>query len=115
MKTKFKIGAKSTKYGQSPVNTPAKTPVTTVLNGFLNIPLQCLKNSLFYNSNAEYHILKIMKKERIFLIYCSASSVVVLGISDCKIWIFCNNSVRRSLATLLTVGRGTPSSSTTLV
>ena len=66
-------------------------------------------------------MLKIKKiiylKRKKSLIYSSFSEIatVAFGISDCKIWIFCNSSVLRSLATLLTVGLGTPSSSTTLV
>lgn len=47
MNTKFSIGAKSTKYGQSPVNTAAKTPVETVAKWFPKYPINDLKNSLF--------------------------------------------------------------------
>jgi hypothetical protein len=39
IKIRFRIGAKSTKYGQSPVRVIAKTPVTKVAKWFLTYPI----------------------------------------------------------------------------
>ncbi len=80
----------------------------------IEISHQLFEKIIVYNSNAKNQSGIIKKKKE--PIYSSFSEIVVdLGISDCKIWIFCSSSVLRSLATLLTVGLGTPSSSTTLV
>ena len=64
MKTKFSIGAKSTKYGQSPVRTAAKTPVDIVAKLTSSIPHIMCQKFIIYNSNADNHALKIMKKEK---------------------------------------------------
>lgn len=45
--TKFNMGAKSTKYGHSPVRTAANIPVTTVARWFPRYPIIYEKNSLF--------------------------------------------------------------------
>ena len=81
----------------------------------IEISHQLFEKIIVYKSNAENQKIIQLKRKKSRIYSSFSGAVVALGISDCKICIFCNSSVLRSLATLLTVGLGTPSSSTTLV
>ena len=65
MKTKFSIGAKSTKYGHNPVKTAAKTPVLTVAKWISQISHNFIEKIIVYNSNAKDPCLdNIIKKKK---------------------------------------------------
>ena len=77
-------------------------------------------NPYFLQETVEYIVMIIFRlfylikiKNKIFSYYTEGT--VVCWVSDCKTLIFASNSFLRSLATRLTVGLGTPNSSTTFV
>ena len=82
-------------------------------DGFLHNPLLNKKNLQNITLMVDLELVQYRKGD-----YCSAGTSTVavdVLVSDCSIWIFSKSSFLKSRATLLTVGLGTPNSSTTLV
>ncbi|SVD48353.1 uncharacterized protein METZ01_LOCUS401207 [marine metagenome] len=60
-------------------------------------------------------LFTLLNKKRYYSSAFVCTEVVINRVSDCNILIFSRSSFLKSRATLLTVGLGTPNSSTTLV